>query len=672
MEAKMIRGYIRRGSIVLGMGFCSFFLYRLFPSSLVYRFLPSLFGFLVSSSPVIICTALLLGTLLTFGQQNVPHVKEQEIQTPVSSLRAQSVAGDLVVKKAARVEEKGIKEAGFGKGIEDVYIGKGAVIEDNGKEINWVKEIEMEKKGLSDDFKGHSNDHHKETAGQRFNVHNDSGSDEEISSPDVSVTDVMPILDELQSLIETKAPIPTLTPQDESDAQESDIGSADLVGGVENANEEAQEKATMTWTVDDHKNIKEIGTLELERNLRLESLIAKRRARKRWMVEAERNLMDFNSNDEMQISLPPRRNPFDPPYDSDETTGLSPIPGSAPSFRVPRFNPFDLPFDQDDELGNPKGEKTSQQEFVMPLQRDMFFRRYESFTLGASFLGEAKQEKHDFRFRPHFEPEGTGHERKFKKQLSVRRVPKSQTVPASSTTNKEDDNKDLLEPEIPPIGESNSVLNYERIGRESESSEGDLVEIVSNPSDAIEAAPNVGTSNQGEEGVEDGQAEEPVCDSSPSATSISLSNMTAVSETLSDAPPVTVDGGILHGDRESMTDDENETVDMGSNDEGSWVELAKLHSVDENESRSRGLKEVSKCNVIQVGTIPEAVLGQFSPDVSLSPPVAKSEQGGVMDSKINHQYIEAQVPPSFNRETNLFGLQTAMVDKADAEDNHRM
>lgn len=494
MEAKMIRVYIRIGILILGMGFCSFLLYRLTPPFLVYRFLHSLFSFLVSSSPIIVCTAALLGTLFTFGQLNVPQLKEEENQTPATSLRTQSTADDLVVEKVARVEEKAVEEAGFGNRIEEVLIGKRPVIEDSGKEINGDKQvIEVENRKFLDDFEGDSNDHQKEIMFQQFNVHNDSGSDNESSSPDSSMTDVIPTLDELQPLIETDVPIPSLRPQDESDAQESDISSADLVGDVNNANEEAQERAAVTRTEDDEKNLKGIGTLEIERNLRLENLIAKRRARKKWMAEAERNLIDFNGNDGMQIRLPPRRNPFDPPHDSDEIMGLSPVPGSAPSVVLPKFNPFGLPYDQADERRNPEVENSSQQEFVMPPQRDSFFRRYESFTSGASFLGEKKKEKHDFKFRPYFGPEGSGSDSTFSKQLSksdpkVSRIPRTDMVSAPSIADQEDDNKEV-----------------------------DLLEIVSSPFDAIEELPQdtrafEGARNQGEEGVENGQVGEPVYD----------------------------------------------------------------------------------------------------------------------------------------------------------------
>lgn len=46
-----------------------------------------------------------------------------------------------------------------------------------------------------------------------------------------------------------------------------------------------------------------------------------------------------------------------------------------------------------------------------------------------------------------------------------------------------------------------------------------------------------------------------------------------------------------------MSADENEKVEMGSEHEGSQVELVKLHAVDEIDSRSRGVDKVRERDV---------------------------------------------------------------------------
>lgn len=85
----------------------------------------------------------------------------------------------------------------------------------------------------------------------------------------------------------------------------------------------------------------DLGTSELERNQRLESLIARRRARKTMSMMPERNLIDLESAD-LPFSIAPistaRNNPFDLPHDSYDDLGLPPIPGSAPSILLPKLN----------------------------------------------------------------------------------------------------------------------------------------------------------------------------------------------------------------------------------------------------------------------------------------------------------------------------------------------
>lgn len=80
---------------------------------LLYSYLPSLFGFLISSSPVIICTTLLLGLLLSFGEPDLPEIDEEEMKMShdVSSSLQQvcGVPDDLVCKK----DEEELETASF-------------------------------------------------------------------------------------------------------------------------------------------------------------------------------------------------------------------------------------------------------------------------------------------------------------------------------------------------------------------------------------------------------------------------------------------------------------------------------------------------------------------------------------------------------------------------------
>jgi hypothetical protein len=49
---------------------------------LLYRASPGFFAFLLSSSSVIICTTLLLGVLLSYGEVNLPEIGEDHKGTP--------------------------------------------------------------------------------------------------------------------------------------------------------------------------------------------------------------------------------------------------------------------------------------------------------------------------------------------------------------------------------------------------------------------------------------------------------------------------------------------------------------------------------------------------------------------------------------------------------------
>ena len=91
---------------------------------LLYRSFPFLFSVLVSASPVLVCTAILLGTLLSFGQPNVPEVEiEEKVTHDISSFQAGFSEGDTVFadrdesyfvkgysENRSDVEERGIEE----------------------------------------------------------------------------------------------------------------------------------------------------------------------------------------------------------------------------------------------------------------------------------------------------------------------------------------------------------------------------------------------------------------------------------------------------------------------------------------------------------------------------------------------------------------------------------
>ena len=136
----------------------------------------------------------------------------------------------------------------------------------------------------------------------------------------------------------------------------------------------------MQWTDDDQRNLLDLGLSEIERNKRLESLIARRRARKLFKMQIEKGLIDLDTILPNQIAplYIARNNPYIAEMDGMET------PGSAPSVMFPAKNPFDLPYDPLEEKPDLKTDRF-QQEFTAVAQRDMLYCRHESFCYGAAY-----------------------------------------------------------------------------------------------------------------------------------------------------------------------------------------------------------------------------------------------------------------------------------------------
>ncbi|PIN05813.1 hypothetical protein CDL12_21638 [Handroanthus impetiginosus] len=63
----------------------------------MYRSSPFMFSLLVSASPILVCTAVLLGTLLSFGQPNVPEVELEQKTTREDVLTKSGVSRDAFV-----------------------------------------------------------------------------------------------------------------------------------------------------------------------------------------------------------------------------------------------------------------------------------------------------------------------------------------------------------------------------------------------------------------------------------------------------------------------------------------------------------------------------------------------------------------------------------------------
>ncbi|TYI35304.1 hypothetical protein ES332_A03G067100v1 [Gossypium tomentosum] len=162
------------------------------------------------------------------------------------------------------------------------------------------------------------------------------------------------------------------------------------VNSLEEAND-AGNKAT---------NRMDLGLTELERNKRLQSLIAKRRAKKLFRMAIEKSLMGINGIPPSQIApiLTAKINngEFSSHLDEDDL----PMPGSAPSLLLPKQNSFDLPYDPLEEKPNLMAD-SFQQEF-MPAN---LFCRHESFRHGPLFTFPSSQYPYGAEFNTYYSGE---------------------------------------------------------------------------------------------------------------------------------------------------------------------------------------------------------------------------------------------------------------------------
>ncbi|KAK8636035.1 hypothetical protein V6N13_004745 [Hibiscus sabdariffa] len=446
-----------------------------------------MFSILVTASPVLVCTAVLLGLLLSFGSPNIPKFEkkgeEERVSHAVSSLKTQATVDDSIVKRGAGRDGFVVeRRVGKMRGTLENDFEKVSLVDNEDSEVEEDGSVSYKRlvderldsmgihseNGVIDRVQGMSNDllfekkrefqgemlrsdgafHNWELAKDRSNSavavhernldlhhnkfvadfidvpkdkdeHLDSGSDgTESSSPNASMADIMPVVDELHPLLGSEEPQPALLSvgcsyavsershgsinDDSVDSDEfenpREEDNDDNEGKGEKTDTEDESKSAIKWTEDDQKNLIELGTSELERNQRLEILIARRRAHKNMNPMTVKNVVNLGGVDiPSQISpISTRQNPFEIPDYSCDDLGLPPIPGSAPSISLPR-NPFDLPCGSSEEIPYPKGDSFpvdfsgfNQREKVP--QGESIFRRHESFNVGPSSFGFPRQE----------------------------------------------------------------------------------------------------------------------------------------------------------------------------------------------------------------------------------------------------------------------------------------
>ncbi|XP_066334849.1 uncharacterized protein [Miscanthus floridulus] len=185
----------------------------------------------------------------------------------------------------------------------------------------------------------------------------DSESDLTESSSDASITDIIPMLDELNPPVNLGTSHPSSTFRDNLNAGSSDEDEDESeeedgnLSSDEDGEEEEKRDDESSW-----KGFVYPNSLDTEKNGNLESLMARRLAKNVLKLELDRRLMDMQAADAVQkmeeasrfrVQVPSISTPRpDPSNDSEDTVELPQVPDSAPSVLLPWRKPFDIPFDQ--------------------------------------------------------------------------------------------------------------------------------------------------------------------------------------------------------------------------------------------------------------------------------------------------------------------------------------
>lgn len=425
---------------------------------LLYLFLPSVFFFLIYSSPLIICSTVFIRIYFQknrYRTQNAKRVDEK------SSVESKSVAADAVVisnddKPSVVSRRKNLKECDAEGGNKEKRLildtaPVDASIVGNQKEITEEKGSSSEHGESSswnifyaeniqpkDDLvgktnlnelksqvvigeKGSDSLHHGESSGKNAsaaqivkaspNEESSKGGTEnkeihylhhgESCSRNVPSAESIQVPDQANPVLYSEPSMVDLILQkDLVEPSEKVTGGGGEEEEESSDEEEAQQNGNnaVEWTADDQQNLMDLGDSELERNKRLESLIARRRARKLFKIANEKRGIESGSGPGGQIPSisVTRNNILNIPNHPDMVEGLQ-VPGSAPSILLPTRNPFDIPYDPYEERPDLTDDSFNE-EFSTPNPKELLFCRHESFFLGPSFSVESHQDHHDSHF----------------------------------------------------------------------------------------------------------------------------------------------------------------------------------------------------------------------------------------------------------------------------------
>ncbi|KAM3376127.1 hypothetical protein P3S68_014841 [Capsicum galapagoense] len=381
----------------------------------------------------------------------------------------------------------------------------------------------------------------------------------------------------------------------------------------------ARNKAVL-WNNEDQKNLMDLGLSEIERTKRLESLMARRRARKMLSLQVRRSLMNIGCKE----TFPPISS-IVVPKNKESTSTVSPTPGSAPSILGPNQNPFDLPYDQHEEKPNVRGGSFMQEFMSAQEQKELMLSRHESFCTGAALPGDLNFDQSertlhsDFPSRQRY-PEASESSKsrhrlgKEDNDRVVEEVPSQASKPEMSMAYKGDHNREAQDNTQDEKDSSEvqikSVLVEDISNRESSSSSEDDEPFYKIDKDAILksiASPALRNlsgdpSHFGSSSLEKTSGDEhlyypnhPV--HRTPGLSIDSDLQVEVSEVGS--PPLTNNGNSSAGEEISIDGEIEKAIASSSGD--TLMSSSHLARVDENESNSREVREITEQDIVEFG-----------------------------------------------------------------------
>ncbi|KAI9402306.1 hypothetical protein POPTR_001G249000v4 [Populus trichocarpa] len=448
---------------------------------ILYLFLPSVFFFLIYSLPFLGCTAVFIHYYLNTQRPKIQHGDERK-EHGISSIESRRLLQRNVNKNNidesdahAVKEEKDMVSPMISN---DELIGRTALAEEKPKIIMEEKESRALNSGESSS--------HNVSIGENISELGQAPNPDAVSCDGFNEQPT-----KLQVGGEVELESSSSEADDDDEEEESEKGGENAV----------------QWTEYDQKNVMDLGNSEIERNRRLEMLIARRKARKSFKMNS---IAGSGPRHPVMVA---RSNTFHVSKSSDDQ-----IPGSAPSILLPTKNPFDLPYDPHEEKPNLMAD-SFHEEFMADHQKEFPFCRHESFSLGNSFQ-DNRQGQHEGRgsSRPKMQSGNKGnHDRlvdhllfqggeTLRRNLSVTDLVTEEPQSSNQVANKQERDREVGTTRIKLIGEKMEQSHYKdpSLGNGSDiqmNKDANAIKhkkILSNPSSSAEDILNAKTAENSE------------------------------------------------------------------------------------------------------------------------------------------------------------------------------